>query len=108
MGELTATYGLLNLTKNERISTNWKKPVSNFELKQIAIILNWDLNKDIIYCGCYYLLYKYKNKNNTWQHITNITSKINNDNILNYTIKYVCNGHSLEIIKNKNNNIIIL
>ena len=100
-------YGLLNLSKFERVSNNWiNKPVSKFELNQIAKLLNWDLDNDIIYCGCYYLIYQYKNNN--WHTINYIKYPINQQKITNLGIKYVCNDNCLEIKKEHFNNKIIL
>lgn len=60
-------FGLANSTKRHCISHYWKNaPPSIKELKQIAIIFGWDLNKDVIKTGSYCDAYVYDSKNENW------------------------------------------
>lgn len=90
-------YGLINVTKKEKISSHWKKHPSLYELKQIAILRQWDLSKDNIISGSYYSLFTYQN--NTWEEIEHIDHDFDSDDMIGYGVKYICAGRCLELNK---------
>lgn len=57
-------YGLININKNQCISSCWTDAPSNDDLKKIAKELDWDLYRDIIITGTSNSILMYSN--NIW------------------------------------------